>query len=171
MGLANKSYPYDFEIGDAFFAAFECDLVNKGNQLKAHVELIKSETMIRANLSVNGHVNLTCDRSLDEFDYPLSLQHTVFFKYGAAYEDHSDDVVIIPHTHPELDFGPILYDFVMLEIPVKKLHPRYQNQDYSDEDTLFYSTDPDLDTPKPKKEEPEDKTDSRWNILNKLKFD
>lgn len=59
-----------------------------------------------------------------------------------------------------LELGQYIYEFIALAIPMKKLHPRFQDEP-DDEGSIIYTSDTD------KKEEEE--IDPRWEKLKKLK--
>jgi uncharacterized metal-binding protein YceD (DUF177 family) len=114
-------------------------------------------------------VNLTCDRSLETFDYPLDITETLLVKYGAQEMELDDNVLQIPHDTQALNLAQHLFDYIGLAIPMKKLHPRFEVDESSDDDILIYSTardeDADADQDAPGNE---GSADPRWDILKKL---
>ena len=170
IGLSNKAHQFDYRFGDEFFARYGKDLV-EGGKFEAQVILNKHETFIEAEFSIKGQAALTCDRSLDTFDYPLATRQLVVFKYGQEEAELSDDVITITHETVSLDLGQFIYEFIGIEIPIKKLHPRFQeeeNEESEDEDEfngkLIYSSSTDDGN-----SDGEDDIDPRWEQLKKLK--
>jgi len=156
--LSNKEHEYEFEIGDSFFEGFINSPVEKG-QLKCHLILEKTERMITASFTLKGTVELTCDRSLDLFQHPIESDNRVFFKYGDAEEELDEDIYIIPVNMQQLDIRQLVFEFIALEIPMKKIHPRFA--DSPDEEGIIYSSND---------EKAEEKiADPRWEALKKLK--
>lgn len=166
--LKDKKHEYDFVLNDEFFELFDQTLVNGGN-LKAHVELDKTPLLLTLEVNIKGVVNLTCDRSLENFDYPIDLNQTLLVKYGDEEIELDENVLQIPHDTQNLNMAQHLFDYIGLAIPMKKLHPRFE-VDYSEEgDILIYSTsttstDQDTDT-EPENDAP---VDPRWDILKNL---
>jgi uncharacterized metal-binding protein YceD (DUF177 family) len=83
------------------------------------------------------------------------------FKFGDALEEISDEIVIIPRDLDVLDVGRFMYEFLVLAIPIKKVHPRFQSEEESDENEegkLIYQS-----------EKSEEVIDPRWEKLKKLK--
>jgi uncharacterized metal-binding protein YceD (DUF177 family) len=72
LSLEDKVYPYSFTGNDEFFAAFEQEWVQKG-EFNAKATLDKSATMIQVRLEIEGHLKLICDRSNEEFEFPIHL--------------------------------------------------------------------------------------------------
>lgn len=167
ISLEDKSYRYMFEGNDAFFAAFEQDWVQRGD-FHAVVDLAKSATMIQIQLEINGHIRLTCDRSLEEFDYPFQVKEKVIYKYSDHSEDLGDNLFLIDRKESRLDLSQDLFDFIALQVPMKKLHPRYISEaEAIDGDIFIYTTEKELTEEEIKKQA--DEVDPRWAALKKLK--
>lgn len=165
VGLANTAHHFDFEMGNDFFSHYGTGMVSEGS-LKARVILDKRETFIDASFHITGSVALTCDRSLDTFDYPIAVERKLVFKYGNADEELSDEIVMIHRDSESLELGQYLYEFTALEIPMKKLHPRYEGEEDDDaEGKIIYTSKP---SPEDGTSDGED-IDPRWDILKKLK--
>lgn len=166
VGLTNTVHQFDFEVGDDFFSRYGTGLIPKG-RLKADVILDKRETFIDANFHIRGSVELICDRSLDPFDFPVDVEKKIVFKYGNADEELSDEIVMIHRDNESLELGQYIFEFIALEVPMKKLHPRYREEEEDDEGTegkIIYTS----KTPENDKTDGED-IDPRWEILKKLK--
>lgn len=166
IGLSNKTHQFHFDFGDRFFEAYGTNLINKG-QFSADVELDKRETLIEATFQVKGQAKLICDRSLDPFDFPIAFKKRIVFKYGDTNEELSDDIVIIHRDTDALEVGQFIYEFIVLEIPMKKLHPRYENEaefDDNAEGKIIYTSGETSQDP-----EAGDDIDPRWEKLKKLK--
>lgn len=162
--LSNKSHVYEYDLGHSFFALFEDSLVEEGN-LKAEVKLDKSDTMIRTHFKIQGSVVLECDRSLEEFSKDIDAEGIIVFKYGENFEELNDNLYTLPYDAEKLELGQYLYEFITLEIPYRKIHPKFAEEDEDDEtDEIYYSVEGD-----PESETSEDEIDPRWKDLEKLK--
>lgn len=168
--LSNKVHEYDFVLDNDFFALFDQNLVN-GGLLRAHVILDKTDLLLQFESKITGSVRVTCDRSLDEFDYPIDLDELLMVRYGAIETELDDNVLqILPGTQ-SINIAQHLFDYVGLAIPMKKLHPRFYevDEDPDAENILIYSS---ARADKPEdKDDPDDDSaaDPRWDILKKLK--
>lgn len=165
IGLSNKVHEFRYEFGDEFFAHYGTHLVSNG-RFAADVILDKRETFIEATFKVKGTTRLVCDRSLDPFDHPMEFEKKIIFKYGEANEELSDEIIMIHRDSDTLEVGQYIYEFIGLEIPIKKLHPRYQDEveDELSEGKVIYSS----ETRTPDTDDGED-IDPRWEKLKKLK--
>ena len=164
VGLSNKQHHFDYEFGDEFFSKYGSDLVSEGS---FHVDLLldKRETFLEADFKIKGIAKLVCDRTLEPFDYPILSTHKMVFKYGDEDQEITDEIMIIHRDTVALEVGQYIYEFIGLAIPIKKLHPRFQDEedDEGTEGKIVYSSE------KPQEQKKEDDIDPRWNILKKLK--
>jgi len=160
VGLSSRIHSFDFRIGDAFFAQYGTEIL-QGGDFEAKVVLDKHETFIDADFSITGKAKLVCDRSLEPFEEPMKIHRKVMFKYGEEATELTDEIVIIARDEHSLELGQLMYEFISLEIPIKKLHPRFRKEESDDkaEGKIVY------------KSEPDEKTDidPRWEKLKKLK--
>ncbi len=166
ISLEDKAYQYTFSGNDTFFAAFEQDWVEKGT-FNVTVDLTKSALMIQVQLQITGSIELTCDRSLELFDYALAVNEKLIFKYSDHNEDMGDNLFLLDRKEPKLNLSQDIFDFIALEVPMKKLHPRFLVEGTDTErDEFIYTTDR-ADANQTKSAE--EATDPRWAALQKLK--
>jgi uncharacterized protein len=163
--LSNQKHDYEYVIDSSFFEGFENSIVEKGN-LKVRLTLDKSETFIQASFHIVGIAELTCDRSLEKYDFHIDQPSKLIFKYAEEFNEISDEIITIPKDLQQLNMAQYIYEFIGLAIPMKKLHPKFVTEDDQEdaETILIYTT----GTEKPGEEEKEE-IDPRWDILNKLK--
>jgi uncharacterized metal-binding protein YceD (DUF177 family) len=161
IGLSYKAHEFEFEFGDAFFEKYGKDLVSDGHFI-AKVVLDKHETFIEAEFKIKGEAKLICDRSLDPFDFPIDIDKRIMFKYGEEEMELSDEIMVISPDRTSLELGQYMYEFIALTVPIKKLHPKFQDteEDEEEEGKIIY-------TSKAGNEEKE--VDPRWETLKKLK--
>lgn len=138
IALKLGSHSFTFKLDNKFFAYFKEHLngfIEKGD-CNAEVILEKNEQLIRANFIINGTVELVCDRSLDEFDYEIDVDETILYKYSEEERELTEEIILITRRTPSINVGEFLHEFLMLDIPMKKLHPRFWEEDeYSDDDS------------------------------------
>lgn len=163
--LALGRHRFEYELGPDFFALFEEPLVSEGH-LHATVDLNKTERLMTLDFHITGDVRLTCDRSLDEFDQPLDIEEQLLVRFGDEAKELDDNVLQITPDTQLLPLAQHLYDYIGLALPMKKLHPRFQNEADDDPDAttkLIFTTrsaddEPDDDEP----------ADPRWAALKNL---
>ena len=113
-------------------------------------------------IEITGEVELTCDRSLETFQYPIHERRQVILKFGEEEKEIDHDVVMITHDTQQIDVGQYVFEFVGLAIPMKKLHPRFSESE-EEFNSLVYSSGDESES------DNSDQTDPRWQKLNDLK--
>jgi uncharacterized protein len=165
--LTNGKHLYEYTLGDSFFQLFPDSLVDKGSLL-ARIELEKNDRLMIATFAIQGTISLVCDRSLEEFEEPVSFVEKLTFKYGEDYQELSEEIIQIPFDIQKLNVAQFLYEFIGLQVPMKKLHPKFRKEEEDEDDDentkLIYKSDllEDEDT---------FNTDPRWDALKKIKKD
>jgi uncharacterized protein len=160
IGLSNKAHTFDFRIGDEFFKQYGTEIL-QGGDFEAKVVLDKHETFIDADFSITGKARLVCDRSLEPFDELVKVHRKIMFKYGEEASELSDEIVIITRDQATLELGQFMYEFISLEIPIKKLHPKFRDEeDDNGEGKIVY---------KSESKDDDSDIDPRWEKLKKLK--
>src|SRR5690348_12787072 len=101
LGLSKGVHQFEFQLEEGFFQKYGQEVITKG-RFAARVTLEMKETFIEADFKIEGNAFLICDRSLDEFDYPISITRKIVFKYGEEPKEVSDEIIIITHDQQRL---------------------------------------------------------------------
>ena len=164
-----------FEITDAFFQQVEGnELLEKGT-LTTRVKIDKGANLMELTFHTVGSVELTCDRSLEQFDYPLDITDKMLYKYGAEVQEIDENVMMITRDTPSINVAQLIYEFILLSLPLKKIHPDHRNAlDEEDDDIdggYVYLDDEQAATEGESTDTEEKNTpiDPRWAQLSKLK--
>lgn len=165
IGLSQKSHPFDYAFGDDFFKIYGTSLLESG-QFEAHVTLDKRETMIEGDFHILGAAHLVCDRSLEPFDYPMDIHRKILFKYGQEEKELSEEIVLITREQASLDLGQYLYELITVNLPMKRLHPRFRDEEENDNEAIHLVYSSPVEEAKSQEDEP---IDPRWEKLKKLK--
>jgi uncharacterized protein len=159
QGLKKGKYEYFYKIEDPFFELFEYSPVSRG-KLGVELHLEREESHIALDFKIAGTVELTCDRSLELFDYPLQLSERMILKFGEEAQEVADDLEIIGHNTQTINIAHYIYEYIGVAIPMKKVRPDLIGEDENSE-TLVYSS--------RRENEADETTDPRWEALAKLK--
>ncbi len=163
--LPNKAHEYQYNIRQDFFKHFENSLISEG-KLQADITLDKQERLIVLKFHIYGTVELECDRSLEKFDYPLDTKEQIILQYGAEEQELSEELAVITRNTQRINVAQYIYEFIGLSIPMKKLHPRYEDNDSPfAEGEIVYSS----GAANQQEDDTKDQLDPRWDILKKLK--
>ena len=171
QGLKLGAYSYVFNLNSTFFANFPNSIVQNA-ALSVEISLEKRAHIIELNLQFSGTVELECDRSLDLFNEPVQLQQKLLYKFGDEPGEVDEQLTILAWNEQHIELAQAIYDLVILSLPMKKLHPKFRDEEITAVDDtdglLVYST----LTPEEeevRKLEAETQVDSRWAALLPLK--
>lgn len=160
-GLKVGKHRFSFEIGEAFFQMFEIEQEFGKPRISVEVLLDKHTTFLELFIKISGKVELICDITVEPFDYPLENQTKVLVKYGDIYDDSSEEVIIISHQDYAFNIAQLIYESVVLAIPMKKISPNV-----TDEDLDFIEK---FSSKVEEIEENVEEIDPRWEALKKIK--
>jgi uncharacterized metal-binding protein YceD (DUF177 family) len=121
-GLKEGHHTADFEIDKKFFELFEESEVKEGS-LVANIEMDKRSTHLDLIIRVSGSVRIGCDRCLEMFSQPIASENRLLVKFGKSIDDTDPDILSIPVNENELDLHQHIYEFIMLALPIKRVHP------------------------------------------------
>lgn len=118
---------YSYELDDSYFKLIndeESDV--KRGKLTAEVQVTRSATAFEILFKITGAVQVPCDRCLDDVSMQVDTNNKLIVKFGAEYSEESDEIVIIPEEEGEINIAWFLYEFIMLSLPMKHVHPAGQ---------------------------------------------
>ena len=125
--LMLKSMPkgineFVYKLGKQFFVNMENNDIRAAN-LTVDLAVNNTGDFYDLTFAVEGEVTVLCDRCLDDLVIPIETAYHVVVKYGDSYNDASDELLEIPESDNYLNVAYMLYDTVMLAIPIKHVHP------------------------------------------------
>jgi len=125
-GLGIGKHHFEFEADDKFFEKLENSLIAQG-KVSVKMEMDKKATHLELNFTLSGTVGEVCDRCSVDYNQPVSGEFKMFVKFGDAYEEADDELIIIPRGDHELDVSQMLYEFITLSLPLRKVPCEEQN--------------------------------------------
>lgn len=161
-GLKTGKHDFKFEINQEFFDLFETEQEFFNPEISVDVRLDKHTTFLEFFINVSGTVQLICDISTDEFSENIMNDLKILVKFGEEYDDSNEDIITIPHKDSDFNIANLIYETVVLSIPMKKVAPSVRDNEEYEKLLEKYS-------PKPIEEEEEQSTDPRWEALKKLR--
>jgi uncharacterized protein len=161
VGLSLGNHRFEYEVNDQFFERFEFSQLQHG-LVKVVVDMEKQDRMLVFSFDLKGIVEVTCDRCGEEFMLPVSGNQHLIVKFGLAFLEESDEMIVIPSTEYKFDIAPYLYEYLHLMLPWRIVHP-----DDADGNTTCNP-----DTLRRLEElAPHSAVDPRWAALEKLQPD
>ena len=158
---------FDFLFDDAAFQEID-GLVTKGNIL-AHVVCTRaSQTGFLFCVRCEGTVCVPCDRCLADVELRIDTTDELTVRLGDIYEDDGD-VVTVPETEGLLDISLPIYEFVVLSMPIRRIHEpgkcdNAMMEVFDDHQAVRSGREGEEDT------DSVHPTDSRWDALKQIKL-
>lgn len=130
-GLPDGSVSRHWDLGKEFFALFGNSDIRDA-RVSADAKMVKSGDSAVVDILLTGSVTVLCDRCLAPLQIPVSEQIPLSVKFGAGAtgaEDRSErsgttnEEVFLSDEEAALDLSQIVYDYVCLAIPMKRVHP------------------------------------------------
>lgn len=119
-GLSNGLHEFKFSIGNDFFQCFEESPIAHG-QLEVYLQFGKEHSMYELTFEIKGTIVTTCDRCLEEFNFPIETHQYLLVKFDEEEWEDADVVYIAPGT-PQLNVARYIYEFINLAVPIVKTH-------------------------------------------------
>lgn len=161
-GLKVGYHTFEFSIDDTFFEQFEESEIKKGS-LSVFIESEKSASFIDMAIAIKGYVEVPCDRCLEPFNQLIDCENDLLLKFGDGGEDDDPDIFAISKDDSEFDLSQILYEYVILALPIQRIHPDDEDGNSTcNLDMLKKLSEHMIDSE-------ENISDPRWDALKKLK--
>ena len=159
-GLALGKHSFQYEITDEFFKGMDYSEIQQG-KVSVNLDIDRVETMLTLTFDIEGTVRVMCDRCADEFDQPIDSNQVFYIKLGTENAEESDDVTVLSADQHDFDLTSLIYEFIILSIPMHRVHPEGQcNPEIIDM----------LNGMQEVAEEDEETIDPRWAALKDIKL-
>ncbi|MCS6906216.1 MAG: DUF177 domain-containing protein [Bacteroidia bacterium] len=112
---------FDYSLHIEFFEEMGEALMEK-IEGQIRVELNKAPRLIVVAYTINGKLELLCDRCLQPYWHPFSLTHKVYYTFERKMREiEEEDVFFLDKNIQYLDLSQDIYDLVTLQIPYRKV--------------------------------------------------
>jgi uncharacterized metal-binding protein YceD (DUF177 family) len=164
-------------LDNVYFKKIDSPEIQKGD-IKAKVNVQKKLSTYELQFLLDGSVIIPCDRCLDDMVQPIHYKEKLQVKFGNAFSEE-DEIVIVPEADGAINIAWFLYEFIVLNIPLKHVHAtgecnktmvtklkrhitRQKDDDTEDDSSAVELDDDDDFTPD------EIQTDPRWDSLQNI---
>lgn len=164
--LHADSAEYCFRLDDAFFEAVQGTLV-KGGEVDVVLKLKKNVEGYTLTFCIKGRVCVPCDRCLEDMYIAVETTRVLTVVTDNGYEEDAD-VVVLPKDDTVMDVAWILYEFVVLEVPITHVHADGECNPAMLESLSAHLVASDDESHVADEESRERPVDPRWNELKKI---
>lgn len=161
VGLKMGSHHFFYTIEESFFELFENDNFQKP-AINIDLEFEKGN-LFHLTFHVGGTFHTDCDRCSEEFELELNDLHHILVKYNDGILEQPNeeaDILFIERNDTHINVAKLIYDFILLSIPMQKMHP----------DDAEGNPGCEIKYTEPVNTEEENKPDPRWDALKGIDF-
>ncbi|MDY6147632.1 MAG: DUF177 domain-containing protein [Porphyromonas sp.] len=97
-----------------------------GGEVRVDASIVRVGDVFECDFALRGYVVVICDRCLGEARMPIQTHSKLIVKLGEEYNDSEDEEIIVPRTDARLSLEQVLYEWVVLSLPISKGHPQGQ---------------------------------------------
>ncbi len=120
-GLQEGRFEQEMKVDTTFFKNMEnTDVISA--DVRVLLTIDHKHDAYKLSLKCEGQLQVPCDRCLDPVEIPVDTTFDVTVKYGPTYSDEADDVLVIPYEDTSLNVAYMIYDTLMLTIPLRHVH-------------------------------------------------
>lgn len=121
-GLKLGKHQFDYEIDTKFFEYFQYHEFQNAT-IKVYLDFEKKYNMFNLLFSSEGIVTVACDITNEPFKLNINGDLPLIVKFGEEFNNDDDEILIIPHNEFQLDVSHLIYEMIILSLPIKKVHP------------------------------------------------
>lgn len=127
QGLKPGVHKFQYDLDDRFLEGREGERDFKDLDAQVTLTFDKKSNFFLCHFDIDGSVTVPCDRCGDDFKMRLWDEFDLVIKLTGGEEsdeiDEDADVVFIPRSETVIDISNWLYEFVLLSIPLQRVHP------------------------------------------------
>lgn len=169
--FADGEHLFDYQINNKFLKHFEAALVQEGD-IQVKLSLIKFLDSLEFNFEFQGTVVTACNVCTEAFDFPIEGTDQVIVKIVSEIPTQEDElnVIYLKEGISSISIAEMLYEMLMLSIPIRTVHPVNEEGNYScNPDVLKYlEINDDIDASDEEAND-DDNINPIWDELKKLK--
>ncbi len=120
-GLKNGEHRFEFKLDKAFLEAVgDEELIDA--EVDVAVVMTKTAQMLTIEVSLDGAASVECDRCLDELEYPVEADDTLYVKFSEEEIEFDGEVMWLNPVDDELDLSGYIYETLLLSLPYQRVH-------------------------------------------------
>lgn len=127
QGLKPGVHTFQYDLDDRFMDERQAERDFKALDAQVTLTFDKKNSFFICHFDIDGSITVPCDRCGDDFKMRLWDEFDLVIKLTGGDETHENeddaDVVFIPRSETVIDISNWLYEFVMLSIPLQRVHP------------------------------------------------
>ena len=91
-------------------------------QVDVDIVMTKAAQMLTFEVALDGVAKVECDRCLDELEYPIEADDTLYVKFSEEEIEFDGEVMWLNPADEEIDLAPYIYETLLLSLPYQRVH-------------------------------------------------
>ena len=126
--LKADSASYEWDLGPDFFTLFDQEHQPPNGWFSVQLDMEHTGGVTVLQFWVEGNLDTICDRCTAPIAMPLENEYELLVKFGDPAES-TDEVIVLDPEAPELNIGQVVYDFILLSVPISHRIPDCETLD------------------------------------------
>lgn len=132
--LTQGEHQFSYHLDSDFFLENGADLVD-GGDVNVLLKVDKASNKLDLHFRVDGELHVPCDNCLSPLIYPVKGNSEVYVKFADESDFSDDEIIYLHYDEYKLDLSQMLYDFALLQLPMRKLCAESLNRETCEEST------------------------------------
>jgi uncharacterized metal-binding protein YceD (DUF177 family) len=116
LGKQNYCYQLDsnfiIQYPDSLLSQFTAGIQVSIDKQTEHLGLLSVE--------INGRLLLSCERCLNDFEYPFQIKENIVLKLENTLDNKDDEIIHISTHNGKFNIAGILHEYLQEAIPIRK---------------------------------------------------
>lgn len=125
-GLKAGEHEFEFHLDKDFL-----ELLGDEELIDADVDvtvtMTKAASMLTFEIELEGTAVVECDRCLDELEYPVEAEDTLYVKFSEEEYEFDGEVMWLSPAESEIDLADYIYETLLLALPYQRVHERVED--------------------------------------------
>ncbi|MCS6895229.1 MAG: DUF177 domain-containing protein [Bacteroidia bacterium] len=116
---------WTWEVDKALLEVIGADYDIQDLRVQATISARKESEYLRLSLSLEGWVQVPCDRGQEIISLPISAEHEQIYSWDKYYlpPEDTEEFFALKPREDEIDLTQALYDYIGLAIPRRRVRP------------------------------------------------
>lgn len=169
-GLKEGKHKFEYHLDKKFLDNFEDSLVDEIN-VDVALTLDKHNNLLELHFSWAGTVGSICDICNEEFDLPVEGKESIIVKlvHDKPEDLNEPEVIYLLLGESTINIAVPLYEAVILQIPLRKVHPEDKNGNPTCNPKVLKYLEENRGDENAQDSSDDDEKGSIWDELKKLK--
>lgn len=125
-GFKSGEHRFEWTIDKEFLEAVgDEELIDA--EVDVEVVMTKTAQMLTFEVTLDGTACVECDRCLDELEYPVETEDTLYVKFSNEEIEFDGEVMWLNPAEEEVDLAPYIYETLLLSLPYQRVHENLED--------------------------------------------